>query len=109
MDKFVEVVEGNVKTIMRLILTIASHFKPESVQQHHPESTLASSHHQQSLVSGSVHTAGFVTSGNFYDVPIPGSCNSNDESVLTDTSKFTAPEYQVSLENNKSITTAPRF
>ena len=90
------------KTIMRLILTIASHFKPESVQQYtsgQGDYNPAGVTHQQVLVGAgagmSVSGGGFVTSGNFYDVPIPGNGNTEEDCFLNDTSKFTAPEYQV--------------
>ena len=51
-----DIVDGNLKSIMRLILALAAHFKPNSVKQSNQKAPQADGHQQQSM-AGIAHVS----------------------------------------------------
>ena len=69
-----EVLEGNLKSVMRLILALAAHYKPQSVRHHENSniapSTTAATNNNTNLTPSSTNTTAHNQSGTYENVSV---------------------------------------
>ena len=69
-----EVLEGNLKSVMRLILALAAHYKPQSVRHHENSniapSTTAATNNNTNLTPSSTNTTAHNHSGTYENVSV---------------------------------------